>query len=69
MCKVCAYVWVYYKTMGEVGKIIAQLSQGKVDMDGWVWVSSCHHHSLTFLFLGRLRIIVVCVHSSAFDHR
>lgn len=21
----CAYVWVYYKTMGEVGKIIAQL--------------------------------------------
>lgn len=53
----CVYVWVYYKTMGEVGKIIAQ-----VDMDGygWVWVSSCHHHSSTFLFLGRLGIIVVC---------
>lgn len=53
------YVWVYYKTMGEVGKIIAQLRWA--DGYGWVWVSSCHHQSSTVLFLGRLGIIVVCV--------
>lgn len=29
---VCVYVWVYYKTMGQVGKIIAQLRYG------WVWM-------------------------------
>lgn len=57
------YVWVYYKTMGEVGKIIAQLSQGKVPRYGWVWVSSCHHYYYHFFelpLLGRLGIIVVC---------
>lgn len=30
------YVWVYYKTIGEVGKIIAQLRWA--DRYGWVWM-------------------------------
>lgn len=55
--------------MGEVGKIIAQMGR-------WVWMGmGLIVPPLLLLslfevpFLGRLGIIVVCVHSSAFDHR